>query len=257
MRLAGLNAVVTGAASGLGAAAARRFATEGARVIVSDVDRTRAEVVARHIGEAGGFAHAVACDVSDAAQCRALICEAERILGSAIDIFHANAGVAFSGDFTAVDPTRIERVIAVNLTGAAFCAQAALRSLVKSENASLLFTASLQSVLAKPRRSIYTATKHAIVGLVKGLALEYGPAGVRVNAIAPGSIDTPLLRQQLAAVTTDVAAAVSEIAGNLPLRRMATEADFADAALFLASREARAITGHTLLVDCGAAAGPT
>jgi NAD(P)-dependent dehydrogenase (short-subunit alcohol dehydrogenase family) len=255
MRLAGMTAVVTGAASGLGEATIRRFHAEGARVIVADIDQAKAERVANALDSSGRTAKALSCDISKSGECGRLVEEAESFFGSAIDIFHANAGIAFSGNLLEIEPERIERAIEINLLGAIFSAQAAMRSLTKSEKAALLFTSSLQAVLGRPGRSAYTATKHAITGLVKSLALEFGPSGVRVNALAPVGIDTPLLRDQLSRTTDDVDARIAAMADNLPLRRMPTPQDFTDAALFLVSQEARCITGQTMVLDCGASAG--
>jgi NAD(P)-dependent dehydrogenase (short-subunit alcohol dehydrogenase family) len=254
-RLAGLHAVITGAASGLGAATARRFAAEGAQVVLADIDLDHARATAQAIAAAGGNVLAVRCDITTRADCERLIAEAEAFFASPVDIFHANAGVAFSGALLDATVERIERTIAVNLTGTMLSAQAALRSLVKSPHASLLFTSSLQGLIARGGRSAYTATKHAVTGLMKSLALEFAPMGVRVNAIAPATIDTPLLRTQLSGVTADVDQAIARNTSRMPLGRIPTPEEFAAAALFLVSDEAHCITGHTLVLDSGASAG--
>lgn len=247
--------MVTGAASGLGEATARRFHAEGARLALADIDMTGLARVAADLDAAGATVAIARCDITQAADCAALIDAAEAFFGAPITIFHANAGTAFSGNLLESETERIERAIGINLTGAIFSARAALRSLSKADGASLLFTSSLQAVLGRPARSVYTATKHAITGLVKSLALEFAAAGVRVNAVAPVAIDTPLLRAQLARVSDDVEERLHSIAASLPLGRMPTPKDFTDAVLFLASQEARCITGQTLVVDCGASAG--
>ena len=256
MQLQGYKAVVTGAARGLGAAACVRLLAEGAHVVFSDIDGAGAMASAKAADPTGLRAIGVACDVSDPAQCVHLVTEAEKFFGGApIDIFLAHAGVPFIGHLTEVDPALIRKVVEVNVLGSIFSAQAALRSLVKSPRACLLFTGSLQSVTARPLRSVYTTSKHAILGLVKGLALEFGPKGVRVNAVAPASTDTPFLRHQLAATSDDVEQALRNVAASMPLGHLPTPEDFADAVVFLASPRAKSITGHTLLLDCGAAAG--
>ena len=262
-RLTGRNAVVTGAASGLGEATVRRFHAEGARVILADLAIERAQAIAASLDPSGKTAKAVACDIADPASCDHLVIEAEAFFGAPIDLFHANAGTSISGALPEADPAQIARAIGINLTGAIFSAQAALRSLARAGQAAetgasqacLLFTSSLQGVIARAERSVYTASKHAITGLTKSLALEFGPQGVRVNALAPVGIDTPLLRTQLSRVTDDVDGRIAQMGANLPLGHLPTPDDFTDAAVFLASREARCITGHTLLIDCGAAAG--
>lgn len=256
MQLQGYHVVVTGAARGMGAAAARRFVAEGARVVVADIDGDAALACARDIDAGGERATALACDIADAAACAALVAQAEAFFGAPIDVFLAHAGLGFAGPLTEADPERVRRVVEVNVLGTIYSAQAALRSLVKSRRASLIFTSSLQGVTARAERSVYTASKHAIVGLTKALALEYASRGVRVNAIAPASTDTPFLRTQLqVAGASDVDQAVRDAAASMPLGWLPTPEDFADAAVFLASTAARSITGHNLLLDSGAAAG--
>ena len=251
----GYGVVITGAGDGMGAAAARRFAQAGASVVVSDINAGKAAQVAREIVDSGGRALSAICDVVDASQCVRLVEQAERFFESPVDVFLANAGVSFAGDFLLADPAQLRRVIDVNLMGSIYSAHAALPSLIRSVRASLIFTNSLSGITARGKRSVYNASKHAITGLVKSLALEFGPAGVRVNAIAPGPTNTPFLRAHLAKVSDDVEAALVQALNVLPLGRLVEPDDFANAAIFLASPAARAITGHTLSVDSGAAAG--
>ncbi|WP_231402306.1 SDR family NAD(P)-dependent oxidoreductase [Caenimonas aquaedulcis] len=256
MQLEGYNTVVTGAARGLGAAAAKRFVAEGARVVVADIDGDAANACAREIDPTGQRAIGVTCDIAEPAACDALVARAEAFFGAPIDVFCAHAGLGFAGVFHESDPAFIKRIVDVNVLGTIYSAQAALRSLVKSRQASLIFTSSLQSVTARAQRSIYTTTKHAIVGLTKALALEYAPLGVRVNAIAPASTDTPFLRGQFEFLgSKDVDQAVRDAAASMPLGWLPTPEDFANTAVFLASPAARSITGINLLLDSGAAAG--
>ncbi len=252
MSFAGWGVVITGAGRGMGAEAARRFAKEGARVVVSDLDAQAAAAVASSIGTS---ACAVRCDVASPADCTALVDQAERFFGAPVDIFMANAGLSFAGDFLQADPEQLRRVVDVNVSGSIFSAQAALRSLVRSPRASLIFTSSISGVTGRGQRSVYNASKHALGGLVKALALEFGPRGVRVNAIAPGPTNTEFLRTHLAKVEGDVDAAVNRLVQGLPLGRLIEPSDFADAAVYLASPAARAITGHTMVLDCGSTAG--
>ena len=253
--LADYSTVITGAGSGMGAAAALRFAREGARVVVSDIDEAAAAAVAREIDPTGTRAIGVRCDVAEHADCAALVAASERFFGGPIDVFLANAGVSFAGDFLDADPAKLQRIVDVNVTGSIFSAQAALRSLVRSPRASLVFTSSISGVTGRAKRSVYNASKHALTGLVKALALEFGPAGVRVNAIAPGATDTPFLRAHLAKVNADIDEAIAGIVSVMPLGHLVSPDDFADAAVFLVSPASRSITGHVLMLDGGAAAG--
>jgi NAD(P)-dependent dehydrogenase (short-subunit alcohol dehydrogenase family) len=253
--LAGYNAVITGAGSGMGAAAARRLALEGARVVISDIDHLSAVAVAHEIDGSGARAIGVRCNVAVASECAALVATAEHFFGGPIDTFLANAGVSYAGDFLAAEPEQLRRIIDVNVIGSVFSAQAALASLLKSSRATLVFTSSISGVTGRAKRSVYNASKHALTGLVKSLALEFGPSGVRVNAIAPGPTDTPFLRAHLAKVNTDVDAAIGALVSSLPLGHLVSTEDFADAVIYLVSPQSRSVTGHTLLLDCGAAAG--
>jgi 3-oxoacyl-[acyl-carrier protein] reductase len=254
-QLAGYNCVVTGAARGLGAAAAEKFLAEGARVVIADIDLAGAQACAKQLDPSGARALAVACDVADPAACEALVASAETFFGAPIDVFLSHAGMGFAGALVDTDVERIRRVIEVNVLGAIWSSRAALRSLVKSPRASLIFTSSLQSITARAQRSLYTTSKHALVGLVKALALECGPQGVRVNAIGPASTDTPFLRAQFEYLGQDPEAGVQAVAASMPLGRLPTTEDFANTAVFLASPASKAIHGQNLIVDCGASAG--
>lgn len=255
MRATGRCAVITGAASGLGAAAAGLLLAEGARVVISDIDGQRANERALALDSTGQRAKGIACDISREEDNERLIREAEEFFGQPVEIFLANAGAGFAGGLLDAAAHDIRRTIEVNVVGSLLSAQAALRSMVKAPNSSLVFTCSLQGVMARAQRSVYTASKHAIVGMVKSLALEFGPRGVRVNAVAPAATDTPFLRNQLAGVTQDVAAAIEATGKSLPLGHLPDTEDFAAAVLFLISDGAKSITGHTLVIDCGASAG--
>lgn len=255
MRAEGLNVVITAGGSGLGEAAARKMAAEGAKVVISDLDEQKAIAVAQSIDPSGQNVLGLKCNTAIVDDCKNLINSAEAFFGRHIDVFLANAGRGFAGSLLDATPEDIKQTIDVNVTGSIISAQEALRSLVKGKNGSLIFTCSLQGVTARSLRSVYTASKHALVGLVKGLALEFGPQGVRVNAIAPASTDTNFLRNQLEKATDNVEEAMIKVTQSMPLGRLPSTEDFANAVLFLASSEAQSITGHNLLLDCGASAG--
>lgn len=250
--LAGRHAVITGGAGGLGRAAARHFLAAGAAVVLADID---GDALAQAAAQLPTGVHTLRCDVADAQECERLVHEAEAFFGGAFDIFLANAGRPFAGPLAQASAQEIRRVVEVNVIGAILSAQAALRSLVRGRDPSLLFTGSLQSVTGRAGRSVYTASKHAVAGLVKSLALEMGPAGVRVNGIAPTVVDTPFLHAAYAQAGIEPGPALQSAAQGLPLGRIPTADDFAATAVFLASPAARAITGQMVMVDCGASAG--
>jgi NAD(P)-dependent dehydrogenase (short-subunit alcohol dehydrogenase family) len=256
MVLQGMHAVITGGAGGLGRATARAFLEAGAAVVIADRDAPAAQRAVAELAAGDRRLRALACDITDAASCQQLVREAEAFFGGPLDIFLAHAGRPFGGPLLQARVEDIRSVIDTNVTGTILSAQAALPSLLRSRRQpSLLFTGSLQSVMGRAERSVYTASKHAIAGLVKALALEFGPQGVRVNGIAPTLVDTPFLRSAWQQAGIDADPALRQASRALPLGRIPTPEDFAAAAVYLASPAAAAITGHLLMLDCGASAG--
>lgn len=255
-RLTDRVAIVTGGASGLGAATVRRFVAEGARVTIADIDEAGGTALARELGAAGHF---VRCDHTDRSQCRAAV-ESTLARFGALDILHNNAGGPFAGPVESADDATLERVIGVNLIGVFKMTQEALPALREAgkrrpAGAVILFTSSLQGIKARPNYTVYTASKHGIVGLVKGLALELAPANIRVNAICPTVTETPMLPKFLPGMADDMAEARKRFRATIPLGRMPEPVDTGNAAVFLASDEARMITGIALPLDGGQMAG--
>ena len=251
-RLKDRVAIVTGGASGLGAATVRRFVEEGARVAIADIDEARGTALAREFGTAGHF---VRCDHTDRSQCRAAVAATLARFG-ALDILHNNAGGPFAGPVETADDATLERVIGVNLIGVFKMTQEALPALREAgkrrpAGAVILFTSSLQGIKARPNYTVYTASKHGIVGLVKGLALELAPANIRVNAICPTVTETPMLPKFLPGMADDMEEARKRFRATIPLGRMPEPVDTGNAAVFLASDEARMITGIALPLDGG------
>ena len=242
----GRSIIITGGARGIGRAMARRFLSMGAQVVVGDSDEAALDRVHAEFGDSLGQ---VRCDVTHESDCARLVEFARMRTGRHVDAFIANAGVPFAGPLQDAKPSDIERVIAVNVTGSLLSARAAIGSLAHGVDPVMLFMGSLQSVTGRAERSVYTASKHAIAGLVKALALELGPLGIRVNAIAPTVLDTPFLHEAYQQAGLSVEAGLQAAAGALPLGRIPTVDDVADAALFLASAAARSITGQIMLVD--------
>jgi NAD(P)-dependent dehydrogenase (short-subunit alcohol dehydrogenase family) len=251
-RLAGKVALVTGAGSGLGRAVVVRFAAEGAKVVVADLNAERGEAVAKSIGASAAF---VRCDHTSSADNERAVAFAIETFG-ALDIVHNNAGGPFTGAFETVDDATLERVLRTNLFGVMQMTRTALPRLRESAKrnpcgSSLLFTSSLQGLKAKPNFSLYTVAKHGIVGLVRSLALELAPHNVRVNALCPTVVATPMLEAFLPGMAANHDEAMTRFRATIPLARMPEPEDVASAALFLVSDEARMITGVALPVDGG------
>jgi len=251
-RLEGMTVLVTGAASGIGKATAERFIADGANVVLADINEAAGAALAAGLGPRARF---VRVDHNDRAQIRAAVAVALDAFG-ALDTVVANAGVSFAGAVDSADDAVLDRVIGNNLTAQFKVAQEtlpALRERVKSRHllVSLLFTGSLQSLKAKPNFSVYTASKHGVMGMVRGLALELAPVGIRVNGVCPTVTDTPLLREFSAAMADNEEEAMRRFRATVPLGVMAEPRDVAAAFAFLASPDARMITGHALTVDGG------
>lgn len=249
-RLAGKVVLVTGGASGIGAACARRYVAEGAQVAIADINQPRAADVARDIG---GLA--VACDHTDSLACAAAADACVTRFGR-IDILHNNAGVGWTGAFGDADEAAMRRVIDGALLGPMFMTRAALAELRRTaagnaDGAAILFTASGLGLHGRPMISLYSAAKHGVVGLMRSLALELGGENIRVNAVCPGVVDTPMVRAATGGWGTPDQA-LEMFRSVTPLKRNSTPEDIAASAAFLISPDARNITGCALLVDGGA-----
>jgi NAD(P)-dependent dehydrogenase (short-subunit alcohol dehydrogenase family) len=240
--------IVTGGAGGIGAAAAALFAGRGASVVVADRDRVGAESTVAAIRADGGVAVEHEVDVSDAESVAALVDATVANYGR-LDCAFNNAGVspgAFA--FTDVTVDDWQRVIAINLTGVFWCMQAELRQFVRQgSGGAIVNTSSGAGVVAAPGQPAYTAAKHGVLGLTKGAAQEYARAGIRVNAILPGTTDTPMLRKFIA----------ENPEMEKPMRRTTATGEFglpeqvAEAAVWLCSDAASFVSGESMLVDGG------
>jgi NAD(P)-dependent dehydrogenase (short-subunit alcohol dehydrogenase family) len=239
---------VTGAASGIGLAVAKRFAAEGAQIVIGD---RNADGLRDAVQAIGSSASALALDVADEDSCQAIIDHAVGQHGG-LDILCNIAGVLDFGRFAEVDRTRWDRVISVNLTGVYQMCRAAMPHLIERRG-NIVNMASAAGLVGVPYNSAYTASKHGVVGLTKALALEFSKEGVRVNAVCPGGVDTPMLHQS--PPDNIDWQMVMRSASWLDSGAMATPDDIADAVTFLASQEARRITGAAFTVDGGQTAG--
>jgi NAD(P)-dependent dehydrogenase (short-subunit alcohol dehydrogenase family) len=244
-RFDGKSVLITGGASGIGAAAAHAFAAQGARVMVGDLNAKGGEAVAESIRKAGGSAAFTAVDTTARASVDALVGAAADAHGG-LDVLFANAGVFDSFlPFTEIDETLFDRVMAVNVKGYFLCCQAAYPELLKTRG-NIVMTASVAGLGAGGGGAAYTASKFAVVGLVNQIAVETAAHGVRVNAVAPGGVKTGMT-----AAYADDPQVGAFIAQSTPLARWAQPEEIADAVLFLASDEARYVTGTVLRVDGG------
>lgn len=248
MRFDGKVAIVTGAASGIGLATARQLAAEGADVILADRDF---EGVANAVEALGGSAAAIALDVASEDSCRQCVAGAVERHGG-LDIVCNIAGVLDFGSLGDLNADRWNRVIGVNLTGVYHMCRAAMPHLV-ARRGSVVNMASAAGLVGVPFNAAYTASKHGVVGLTRALALEFSKAGVRINAVCPGGVETPMLQQAMPG-NIDLEM-VMRSASWLDDGALATPQEVAEVVAFLASEQARRMTGVALSVDGGQTAG--
>jgi len=248
-RLAARIALVTGAGNGIGLGIAKLFAAEGAHVYVADVDGTAAEAGVTAILAAGHAASAATCDVSRGQDVIALLRAIEGTHGR-LDLVVNNAGLNVRADFRHMTDADWVKIREVNLDGVVRIARDAFALMKASGNASLINLASIMGHRGLRQLAGYSATKGAVSALTRALAVEYAAFGIRVNALAPGFIETALTDRVLR--NPAIAKALLD---QTPLRRFGTVEDVARAALFLASDESAFITGAEIAVDGGMAAG--
>lgn len=244
MRLKGKTAIVTGAGSGFGEGIAKRFAAEGARVVVADIDAAAGARVAAALD--GAEFHPV--DVSDGDQVKAMVEAAEKAFGG-LDILVNNAGVAQRrGPMLEVAEEDFDRIYAVNVKSIYWTAIHAVPLLRKQEGGVIINIASTAAVRPRPGLTWYNGSKGAVVTLTKSMAVELAPEGIRVNAINPVIGETGLTEAFMGGDTPELR---EKFISSIPLGRMSTPSDVANAALYLASDEADLITGVCLEVDGG------
>jgi NAD(P)-dependent dehydrogenase (short-subunit alcohol dehydrogenase family) len=249
MRFAGRTVVITGGGSGIGETLVQRFAEEGAAVVVADVDGARARGVAAVIGEQGGKAIATETDVRSASDVAEMAAAAGRAFGQ-VDVLVNNAASFVGGEIVSLDEADWDLDVEVSLKGAFLCTRAVLPGMIEGGRGVILNIGSV-SGLGAFGDPAYSAAKAGLINLTENIAVRYGRHGVRANAIAPGTVLTPLWEERVAKDPT----LLSRLAEWYPLRRLGQPADVAHAVLFLASDEASWITGIALRVDGGLLAG--
>lgn len=245
--LDGHRALITGGGSGLGLGIARCFAAQGAEVVIvgRSMDRLTAAQAA-----IGPHVHAIAYDVTDVDGAEAFAAGVADAFGP-VSILVNNAGGTVKKPIAEMQVSEFRDVLETHVTGAFALTRAFLPQLRSGGRGSVLFTASMSSFLGIPFVAGYSAAKSAHVGMVRALATELAPDGVRVNGVAPGWIDTALFRQ----ATANDPARRAKIMGRIPMARVGTEADIGWAMTYLASDAANYVTGHVLVVDGGALHG--
>jgi NAD(P)-dependent dehydrogenase (short-subunit alcohol dehydrogenase family) len=249
-RLAGKRALVTGAAAGLGKAIAHRFAEEGARVVVVDIQEQASHQVVESIRQQGGEAHAVVGDVGSSSQVERIVSATHSLL-EGIDILVNNAGVIPSRE-TVVD-TREEdwdKTLRVNAKGVFLMSRSVIPGMIRQGGGAIVNMSSVAGLVGLPIRPAYGASKGAVSILTRQMAVDFGKYNVRVNAINPSFVITDINREMFRRLKED-AAAWTEMIQQHPLGRLGEPGDVADAAVYLASDEARWVTGVLLPVDGG------
>ena len=239
--LQGRVAIVTGGAQGIGEACARRFAREGARVVVADVQDARGQALAAELG--ARYQH---CDVGDKAQVDAVVAQVMRAHGR-IDVLVNNAGIFKAADFLDVTEADFDAVLRVNLKGAFLVGQAVARAMAAEGRGAIVNMSSVNSVLAIPDIASYNVSKGGINQLTRAMALALADKGVRVNAVGPGTIATELAAK--AVLTSDEAK--NKIMSRTPMKRLGEPSEIADVVAFLASDASSYITGEIIMVDGG------
>ena len=244
-RLEGKVAVITGAASGIGEASARRFVEEGCKVVLGDIQPDLGQALAEELGADVIF---VECNVTVEKDISHLVDVAVNKFGK-LDVMFNNAGIVGpTAKLLEIKPEEWAQVLAVNLTSVFSCLQAEIAQMIQQESGgSIVNTASICGLVALPHASAYNAAKHGIVGLTKSSALEYGPQNIRVNAVCPGFIDTPMLAKGAGAN----AKVLEKVVRTIPMRRVAGANEVADVVAWLLSAQSSYVSGVAMPIDGG------
>ena len=254
MLLENRGAVVTGGGRGIGAAVARALAAAGARVVVSARSTDQIESVAESLRQLGQDARAVACDVTDPAQVQALVRQSTELLGS-VDILVNNAGIASSAPLKVIRLEDWERIMAVNVTGPFLCTQAFGPGMIEAGWGRVVNIASVAGKIGQPYIAAYCASKHALIGFTRAVAVELAKKGVTVNAVCPGYVNTPMTEESVANITSKTSldkTAAREYLENLsPQGRLMEPEEVAHLVVSLCAPLAKGITGQAVVLDGG------
>jgi NAD(P)-dependent dehydrogenase (short-subunit alcohol dehydrogenase family) len=243
----GQVALVTGASSGMGLATAQAFAGAGAAVVLADINEEALRAATDGLTSAGHRAIGVTCDVADESQVAAMVERAVATFGR-LDMAFNNAGIQVPPSDAADEPAEnFDRVTAVNLRGVWTCMKHELRQMRGQGSGAIVNCSSLGGLVGLPSRAAYHASKHGVIGLTKSAAVEYAPRGVRINAVCPGTIDTPMVSDML----EGQADAMREIMRDQPIGRLGRSDEIAGAVLWLCSPGASFVLGVALPVDGG------
>ena len=246
-QLDGKVALITGAGSGIGRASALAFAREGAKVAVADIVVEGGEETVRMVTEAGGEAFFIKADVSNAAEVEAMVNTVVETYGR-IDCAYNNAGI--EGQLASTDEYAedvFDKVIGINLTGVWLCMKYELPHMLKQGSGSIVNTASGAGLIGVSGMSAYVASKHGVVGLTKTAALEYAKSGIRVNAVCPGLIQTPMMER----ITNDQPQLGEALVAAEPIGRTGRPEEIAESVVWMCSDAASFVTGHAMSVDGG------
>ncbi len=248
MKLEDKIVIITGAGSGIGAATAKLFGTQGAVVVVSDINLGAAQKIVDEIKKEGGKASAIKTDVTKFEEVESLIGAAVKEYGR-LDVMVNNAGIGGKHQNKTAEHTHDDwhNVIAVNQTGVFYCMQVALQQMTKQGYGTIVNVASLAGLKASGNNLSYSASKFAVVGMTKSAALEYGHKNIRINAVCPGYTHSALLDQLLSA-RDDMADILKRY---IPMRRFGEADEIAEAIVWLASENSKFVTGQTLTIDGG------
>ena len=249
MRLSGKVAIITGAGSGIGSEATRLFSSEGAVVAVADRDMAAAERVAADVVASGGQAHAIRADVAREADVQALIDEVVARFGR-LDILVNNAGYGFAGTVVTTSEADWDALMAVNVKGVFFGCKHAIPVMERQGGGAIVNTASAVANVGITDRAAYVASKGAVAALTRAMAIDHVGAGIRINCVAPGTIESPYF-EEIFSRSPDAAALRRSLEQRQAMERLGRPIEIARAMLFLASDESSFCTGTTLVADGG------